>query len=70
MLLDDYYSKPSVKERRRLAAVQAALEIARASVSATTETDSVEKTANDLRQVAETIGILADAIQAALEKTE
>lgn len=64
----DGVSGPQVAEnRKRLLAVQAALEIAKASVSANTADSNDAKAKWDLAHVAGGIEALADAIQASLE---
>ncbi|WHU82995.1 hypothetical protein A7P61_17125 [Pantoea agglomerans pv. betae] len=55
---------------RRLIAVQAAMEIVKASVSATSASSSSSRVQNCLDGAAESIDRLADAIQAAIEKDE
>lgn len=55
-------------EVNRLIAVRAALEIAKASISSATGSSGAQKCAVDMKQVAEQIGSLADAIQAAIHK--
>ncbi|WP_144815126.1 hypothetical protein [Enterobacter sp. DE0047] len=57
----------STPEQKRLVAVEAALEIAKASVGST-GAGTNSKVAADLKAVANEISGLADAIQAALEK--
>ncbi|MEQ4511770.1 hypothetical protein [Dickeya zeae] len=72
-MLDNYFEsvaetpEEAVKLNQRLLAVQAALEIAKASASAPTSYGGI-KTGADLREVADRINYLADAIQAALNK--
>lgn len=67
-MLDGYFGNmPSAKERQRLLAVQAALEIAKASVSGATAIGGV-KSGYDLDNVSSKINELANAIQAALNK--
>jgi len=61
---------PDVSEnRKRLLAVQAALEISKASVSASTANSGI-RSQMDLRNVAQEVASLADAIQDALEGAE
>jgi len=54
------------ENRKRLLAVQAALEISKASVSASTANSGI-RSQMDLRNVAQEVSVLADAIQDALE---
>ncbi|HCR1047883.1 hypothetical protein N8S98_11950 [Enterobacter hormaechei subsp. steigerwaltii] len=63
----DGYSVKTTADRDRLIAVQAALEIAKAAVGAT-GAGTQSKVSPDLKAVANGIGELADAIQAALTK--
>ncbi|EGZ6657225.1 hypothetical protein GW221_09220 [Escherichia coli] len=64
----DGVNGPQVAEnRKRLLAVQAALEIAKASVSANTADSNNSKARWDLTHIAAGIEDLADAIQASLE---
>ncbi|PDO86713.1 hypothetical protein [Kosakonia pseudosacchari] len=71
-MLENYFpqvaktQEEATKLNQRLLAVQAALEIAKASVSAST-THSGSKTLYDLDNVTKKIEALADAIQDALE---
>ena len=67
-MLDGYFATGSgFDKRQRLLAVQAALEIAKASVgSSTSATHS--RVDDDLSNVAKEISNLADSIQAALAK--
>ncbi|HBU6104892.1 hypothetical protein ACSJL2_003794 [Serratia sarumanii] len=64
----DLRSTPSQKQR--LLAVQAALEIAKASAAAPTAKTHSDKVADDLKYAAAEIEKLADAIQSALNKLE
>lgn len=64
-MLKDYFSPHTSDKERRLIAVQAALEVAKASVSATSAYAG-SKTKADLKNVAAEINELADSIQAAL----
>lgn len=57
----------SSPEQKRLAAVEAALEIAKASVG-NWNASAYSKVNDDLQHVAKEIGNLADAIQAAIDK--
>lgn len=69
-MLENYYWSGAVKtddQKQRLIAVQAALEIAKASVSANTSDSNNSKTLWDLKHVAQEINGLADSIQAALK---
>ncbi|WP_313752539.1 hypothetical protein [Mixta calida] len=73
MMLENYYpenlgSTPVTDEQRqRLEVVKAALEIAKASVGGA-DAATQAKTEFELRQVAAEIGLLANAIQAAIEQ--
>lgn len=62
------YTIRSDAERDRISALQAALEIAKASVAATTNREHSDKVADDLKYVAKEISALTDAIQAAAAK--
>ena len=71
-MLESYFgisssSENSPERKKRLLAVQAALEIAKASVSSSSACGGVKSEA-DLRSVTKQISGLADAIQEALEK--
>jgi len=69
-MLANYYENGLVtttEQEKRLIAVQAALEIAKASVSANTADSNNSKALWDLKHVAQEINELADSIQAALE---
>ncbi|PXH26314.1 Uncharacterised protein [Klebsiella variicola] len=67
-MLENYYGIDYTDdEKKRLLAVQAAIEIAIASVSANTADSNNLKTLWDLKHVAQEIGALADSIQAALK---
>ncbi|HBQ2427902.1 TPA: hypothetical protein L7M08_000461 [Klebsiella aerogenes] len=68
-MLKDYFSQYISEQERRLLAVEAALEIAKASVSAPTSYSGIKAQA-DLKNVAAEISNLADAIQEALEGDE
>lgn len=68
-MLKDYFSQHTSEQERRLLAVEAALEIAKASVSASTSYSGIKSQA-DLKNVAAEISNLADAIQEALEGDE
>ncbi|MFJ5339893.1 hypothetical protein ACIPSD_12330 [Pectobacterium sp. CHL-2024] len=67
-MLESYFGNSGVlaAQRQRLLAVQAALEIAKASVGATTSLTGI-KTETDLKTVAKEISALADAIQNSLK---
>ncbi|EPY4031316.1 hypothetical protein ACXDG9_001332 [Klebsiella pneumoniae] len=65
-MLDSYTVKNS-EDRDRVLAVQAALEIAKASVG-NTGASTISRVDDDLKAVAEQISNLADAIQAAIAK--
>ncbi|MRS15807.1 hypothetical protein GJV06_13005 [Enterobacteriaceae bacterium RIT691] len=64
--LDSTTGADAVENRKRLLAVQAALEISKASVSASTANAGI-RSQMDLRNVAQEVASLADAIQDALE---
>lgn len=69
-MLENYYKSGAIKtddETKRLIAVQAALEIAKASVSANTADSNNSKVLWDLKHVAQEVNALADSIQAALK---
>ncbi|NTY85555.1 hypothetical protein FCH33_02030 [Serratia fonticola] len=69
-MIEKYFETPLGQDEdahRRLVAVNAALEIAKASVSAPTAYTGANKTSADLGYVKDKIGELADAIQDALE---
>lgn len=74
-MLENYFSQvakdqaEAIKLNQRLLAVQAALEIAKASVSSSTAISGI-KSNFDLDNVTKKIGALADAIQGALELDE
>lgn len=63
----DGYKYEDKEEKNRLLAVQAALEIAKASVGST-GAGTQSKVAADLKAVANEVSGLADAIQAAIAK--
>ncbi|ORM73344.1 hypothetical protein HA48_10045 [Pantoea wallisii] len=67
-MLENYFGTDDVTDenKKRLLAVQAALEIAKAAVAAPTSNSSV-KSGYDLDNVAKRVADLADAIQDALE---
>lgn len=68
-MLDGYYGSGMViteEQRKRLLAVQAAVEIAKASVSSA-DSSVYSRVGEDIDAVAEKVGALADAIQSALE---
>lgn len=64
--LDDATGAEAIENRKRLLAVQAALEISKASVAASTANAGI-RSQMDLRNVAQEVATLADAIQDALE---
>ena len=74
-MLENYFSQvakdqaEAIRLNQRLLAVQAALEIAKASVSSSTAISGI-KSDFDLDNVTKKIGALADAIQGALELDE
>ena len=66
-MLEEYFGIGATKEeKQRLLAVQAALEISKAAVSASTANSGI-RTQMDLRNVSQEVASLADAIQDALE---
>lgn len=71
-MLEHYFISKSgtytTEEQKRAVAVGAALEIARSSAAATTQRSSSDKVQDDLQYAANAIALLADAIQAAIEK--
>ncbi|ADW73417.1 hypothetical protein Rahaq_1799 [Rahnella aceris] len=69
-MINNYFNTltASDDQLKRLVAVNAALEIAKASVGSSAGADSISKAKHDLKNVAEGIEELADAIQAALGK--
>lgn len=64
--LDNATDAEASENRKRLLAVQAALEISKASVSASTANSGI-RSQMDLRNVSQEVASLADAIQDALE---
>lgn len=69
-MLEEYFGLNITEEQnKRLLAVQAALEIAKASVGAATDYAGIKSQA-DLKNVASEISDLADAIQDALEEDD
>lgn len=64
--LDGATGEDAAENRKRLLAVQAALEISKAAVSAQTANSGI-RSQMDLRNVAQEVATLADAIQDALE---
>ncbi|MFJ2973500.1 hypothetical protein ACIPDS_02315 [Kluyvera sp. NPDC087067] len=64
--LDNATGADASENRKRLLAVQAALEISKASVSASTANSGI-RSQMDLRNVSQEVASLADAIQDALE---
>lgn len=64
--LDDATGAEAIENRKRLLAVQAALEISKASVAASTANSGI-RSQMDLRNVAQEVSTLADAIQDALD---
>jgi len=69
-MFKDYFSPTTTDQERRVLAVQAALEVAKASVSAPSAYASGSKTKADLKNVSQEINELADAIQAAMKTEE
>ena len=69
-MLEEYFGAAATNEqKKRLLAVQAALEISKASVSASTANSGI-RSQMDLRNVSQEVAALADAIQDALEDYE
>jgi hypothetical protein len=69
-MLEAYFGTAATDEqKKRLLAVQAALEISKASVSASTANSGI-RSQMDLRNVSQEVSSLADAIQDALEDYE
>lgn len=68
-MLNNYFARLTTDQERRVMAVEAALEIAKASVSAPSAYSGL-KTEFDLQKVASEINALADAIQDALENDD
>lgn len=72
-MLDNYFGSTAmstVEQRKRLLAVQAALEIAKASASTATSFSGTDKVKYDLTCVEAIVSDLADAIQYALDPAE
>lgn len=68
-MLEGYFGKDtSADKHKRLLAVSAALEIAKASVGSSAGDANINKSKADLKHVAECVDLLANAIQAALDK--
>lgn len=68
-MLDGYFvSSEGIEKKKRIIAVQAALEIVKASVSASCAYAGRDKLSKDMEATKEKISELADAIQAAIEK--
>ena len=69
-MLEEYSGAAATDEqKKRLLAVQAALAISKASVSASTANSGI-RSQMDLRNVSQEVAALADAIQDALEDYE
>ncbi|MEF3090962.1 hypothetical protein QFI91_07605 [Raoultella sp. WB_B2P2-3] len=69
-MLEEYFGNDATaEEKKRLLAVQAALEISKAAVSSSTANAGI-RSQMDLRNVAQEVSSLADAIQDALEESE
>ncbi|EPJ5334255.1 hypothetical protein L7A00_001901 [Enterobacter cloacae] len=67
-MLESYFGpRPSEDEKKRLLAVQAALEIIKASASSASDSGGMY---NDIRFASEKLEELADSIQTALEPDE
>jgi hypothetical protein len=69
-MLENYFKYGAIttdEKTQRLLAVQAALEIAKASVAANTADSNNSKAVWDMKHVAQEISALADSIQAALK---
>lgn len=73
-MLEGYFGLPkdgtNTEQWKRYLAVQAALEIAKASAAATSQYDGYAKVQNDMRYLTDNISKLADAIQYALDPAE
>lgn len=70
-MLEKYFGsdlQSSPEQKKRLLAVQAALEIAKSSASSSTAANRVDKVEYDLKSTAAEVEALADAIQTALGK--
>lgn len=68
-MLEGYFTpSDGIQKKQRLLAVQAALEIAKASAGSTSANARSDKVEDDLDYVAQKVYLLADAIQAALDK--
>lgn len=70
-MLEKYFGsdlQSSPDQKKRLLAVQAALEIAKSSASSSTAANRVDKVEYDLKSTAAEVEALADAIQKALGK--
>lgn len=66
-MLEEYFGVTATEEeKKRLLAVQAALEISKAAVSSSTANSGI-RSQMDLRNVGQEVSALADAIQDALE---
>ncbi|MGK9173434.1 hypothetical protein KXR87_09395 [Yokenella regensburgei] len=66
-MLEEYFGTAATdEEKKRLLAVQAALEISKAAVSSSTSNTGI-RSQMDLRNVSQEVSALADAIQDALE---
>lgn len=69
-MLEEYFGNAATaEEKKRLLAVQAALEISKAAVSSSTANSGI-RSQMDLRNVAQEVASLADAIQDAPEESE
>lgn len=72
MLLQGYYNstdgRVTNEEHKKIVAMSAALEIAKASVSASTANVRTDKTEYDLKYAAAEIANLAEAIQSFMDK--
>lgn len=69
-MLDNYFGNSGIQreDKQRLLAVQAALEIAKASAGASGANARTDKVEEDLKHASKYIVLLADAIQEALAK--
>ncbi len=67
-MLEDYFKGTTSPEEQRLLAVQAALEIIKASVSASNAYAARDKLVRDLEVISAKVSETADAIQASLLK--
>lgn len=71
-MLDGYYGLDKNEgdqsnKRKKLLAMQAALELAKAALGNTTQSDSVSQAGNDLKYVSQQLAATADAIRQYLD---